>query len=190
HSSSSPTSSARWAGAPRPLPGSCYPPSHSSPSAQGSSPTAHTSPTSTSSPSASARSPAISLSATTYAGSTTSSLHPLLFRVHCSATMSLCPMSPSVRPVIAEMEMNAGTDQDATTVRATVVQACGMFHDTPATFEHTAVCPGGSSIISPSGAVLAGPNYEGKALLAADLDIGEIVRAKFDKIRGARLTMF
>ncbi|XP_073358534.1 uncharacterized protein [Aegilops tauschii subsp. strangulata] len=83
--------------------------------------------------------------------------------------MSLCPMSPSVRPVIAEMEMNAGTDQDATTVRATVVQACGMFHDTPATFEHTAVCPGGSSIISPSGAVLAGPNYEGKALLAADL---------------------
>uniref|UniRef100_A0A453PSQ1 Uncharacterized protein n=1 Tax=Aegilops tauschii subsp. strangulata TaxID=200361 RepID=A0A453PSQ1_AEGTS len=76
-------------------------------------------------------------------------------RVHCSATMSLCPMSPSVRPVIAEMEMNAGTDQDATTVRATVVQACGMFHDTPATF-----------------------------------DIGEIVRAKFDKIRGARLTMF
>uniref|UniRef100_A0A453PSR0 Uncharacterized protein n=1 Tax=Aegilops tauschii subsp. strangulata TaxID=200361 RepID=A0A453PSR0_AEGTS len=48
--------------------------------------------------------------------------------------MSLCPMSPSVRPVIAEMEMNAGTDQDATTVRATVVQACGMFHDTPATF--------------------------------------------------------
>uniref|UniRef100_A0A453PSP7 CN hydrolase domain-containing protein n=1 Tax=Aegilops tauschii subsp. strangulata TaxID=200361 RepID=A0A453PSP7_AEGTS len=60
----------------------------------------------------------------------------------------------------------------------------------PAPREHTAVCPGGSSIISPSGAVLAGPNYEGKALLAADLDIGEIVRAKFDKIRGARLTMF
>ncbi|GJN21660.1 hypothetical protein PR202_gb09160 [Eleusine coracana subsp. coracana] len=28
--------------------------------------------------------------------------------------------------------------------------------------------------------VLAGPNYEGEALLTADLDLGEIVRAKFD----------
>ncbi|KAM3242421.1 hypothetical protein ACQJBY_054839 [Aegilops geniculata] len=44
----------------------------------------------------------------------------------------------------------------------------------------TAVCPGGSAIISPSGTVLAGPNYEGEALLTADLDLGEIVRAKFD----------
>ncbi|KAL5213401.1 hypothetical protein ABZP36_024248 [Zizania latifolia] len=42
------------------------------------------------------------------------------------------------------------------------------------------VCPGGSSIVSPSGTVLAGPNYEGEALLTADLDLGEIVRAKFD----------
>jgi nitrilase len=33
----------------------------------------------------------------------------------------------------------------------------------------TAVCVGGSSIISPSGTVLAGPNYEGEALLTADL---------------------
>lgn len=31
------------------------------------------------------------------------------------------------------------------------------------------VCPGGSVIISPSGAVLAGPNYEGEALISADL---------------------
>jgi hypothetical protein len=31
------------------------------------------------------------------------------------------------------------------------------------------VCCGGSVIISPSGAVLAGPNYEGEALLTADL---------------------
>uniref|UniRef100_A0A8R7QWL3 CN hydrolase domain-containing protein n=1 Tax=Triticum urartu TaxID=4572 RepID=A0A8R7QWL3_TRIUA len=46
--------------------------------------------------------------------------------------------------------------------------------------ERTAVRPGGSSIISPSMAVLAGPNYEGEALLTADQDIGEIVRAKFD----------
>jgi beta-cyano-L-alanine hydratase/nitrilase len=42
------------------------------------------------------------------------------------------------------------------------------------------VCSGGSVIISPSGTVLAGPNYEGEALLTADLDLGEIVRAKFD----------
>ncbi|XP_020247275.1 bifunctional nitrilase/nitrile hydratase NIT4-like isoform X2 [Asparagus officinalis] len=44
----------------------------------------------------------------------------------------------------------------------------------------TVVCAGGSVIISPSGTVLAGPNYEGEALISADLDLGEIVRAKFD----------
>lgn len=31
------------------------------------------------------------------------------------------------------------------------------------------VCPGGSVIISPSGVVLAGPNYEGEALISAEL---------------------
>ncbi|KAJ0975116.1 hypothetical protein J5N97_017081 [Dioscorea zingiberensis] len=41
------------------------------------------------------------------------------------------------------------------------------------------VCKGGSVIISPSGAILAGPNYEGEALISADLDLGEIARAKF-----------
>ncbi|KAF8403344.1 hypothetical protein HHK36_011446 [Tetracentron sinense] len=41
------------------------------------------------------------------------------------------------------------------------------------------VCAGGSVIISPSGTVLAGPNYEGEALISADLDLGEIVGAKF-----------
>jgi len=44
----------------------------------------------------------------------------------------------------------------------------------------TIVCPGGSVIISPTGEVLAGPNYDGEALITADLDLGEIVRAKFD----------
>ncbi|RLM80074.1 nitrilase [Panicum miliaceum] len=44
----------------------------------------------------------------------------------------------------------------------------------------TVVCPGGSVIISPSGEVLAGPNYDGEALITADLDMGEIIRAKFD----------
>ena len=33
------------------------------------------------------------------------------------------------------------------------------------------VCAGGSAIISPSGTVLAGPNYEGEALISADLGI-------------------
>ncbi|KAJ3680277.1 hypothetical protein LUZ60_016555 [Juncus effusus] len=42
------------------------------------------------------------------------------------------------------------------------------------------VCRGGSVIISPAGEVLAGPNYEGEGLISADLDLGEIVRAKFD----------
>ncbi|KAF9593442.1 hypothetical protein IFM89_022934 [Coptis chinensis] len=31
------------------------------------------------------------------------------------------------------------------------------------------VCAGGGVIISPSGAILAGPNYEGEALISADL---------------------
>ncbi|GMG98427.1 hypothetical protein Nepgr_000267 [Nepenthes gracilis] len=42
------------------------------------------------------------------------------------------------------------------------------------------VCAGGSVIISPFGTVLAGPNYDGEALISADLDLGEIARAKFD----------
>ncbi|XWS52812.1 hypothetical protein CRYUN_Cryun11dG0104200 [Craigia yunnanensis] len=42
------------------------------------------------------------------------------------------------------------------------------------------VCAGGSVIISPSGAILAGPYYDGEALISADLDLGEIARAKFD----------
>jgi predicted amidohydrolase len=33
----------------------------------------------------------------------------------------------------------------------------------------TVVCPGGSVIISPTGEVLAGPNYDGEALITADL---------------------
>ncbi|CAN6557293.1 unnamed protein product [Malus baccata var. baccata] len=37
------------------------------------------------------------------------------------------------------------------------------------------VCAGGSVIISPSGTILAGPNYDGEALISADL-----ARAKFD----------
>jgi len=39
---------------------------------------------------------------------------------------------------------------------------------------------GGSVIYSPMGEVLAGPNFEGPVILYADLDRGEIARAKFD----------
>ncbi|CAA7041423.1 unnamed protein product [Microthlaspi erraticum] len=37
---------------------------------------------------------------------------------------------------------------------------------------------GGSVIISPMGEVLAGPNYESECLITADLDLGDIARAK------------
>ena len=39
---------------------------------------------------------------------------------------------------------------------------------------------GGSAIVSPLGAVLAGPNFEGETILTATLDLGEIARGKFD----------
>lgn len=39
---------------------------------------------------------------------------------------------------------------------------------------------GGSAIISPLGKVLAGPHFEGEAILTADLDLNEIGRGKFD----------
>ena len=39
---------------------------------------------------------------------------------------------------------------------------------------------GGSAIINPLGAVLAGPNFEGETILTATLDLGEIARGKFD----------
>ncbi|KAJ4969944.1 hypothetical protein NE237_003043 [Protea cynaroides] len=48
------------------------------------------------------------------------------------------------------------------------------------------VCAGGSVIISPSGVVLAGPNYQGESLISADLDLGEIARAKLDFNCGGR----
>lgn len=42
------------------------------------------------------------------------------------------------------------------------------------------VCSGGSVIISPFGEVLAGPVYDREELLLADLDLGEVVRGKYD----------
>ncbi|MFC1996731.1 carbon-nitrogen hydrolase family protein [Chloroflexota bacterium] len=42
------------------------------------------------------------------------------------------------------------------------------------------MCRGGSAIISPLGEVIAGPLYEREGILFADLDFGEIIRAKLD----------
>ncbi|XP_038701698.1 bifunctional nitrilase/nitrile hydratase NIT4A-like [Tripterygium wilfordii] len=42
------------------------------------------------------------------------------------------------------------------------------------------ICAGGSIIVSPSGTVLAGPNYQGESLITADLDLGEIDQARLE----------
>lgn len=42
------------------------------------------------------------------------------------------------------------------------------------------MCRGGSVIIGPLGDILAGPLYDAEGILTADLDLGEIVRARLD----------
>jgi len=42
------------------------------------------------------------------------------------------------------------------------------------------ICRGGSCIISPLGEILAGPNFEAESILIAELDMGDIIRGKFD----------
>jgi nitrilase len=44
----------------------------------------------------------------------------------------------------------------------------------------TILMSGGSCILGPLGQILAGPNSEGPCILAADLDLGEIPRSKYD----------
>jgi len=44
----------------------------------------------------------------------------------------------------------------------------------------TVMSRGGSLIVSPLGEVLAGPEYDGEAVLSADLDLDEIARGKYD----------
>lgn len=44
----------------------------------------------------------------------------------------------------------------------------------------TVLMRGGSCIIGPMGQVLAGPNFDGEAILAADIDLDEIARGKYD----------
>jgi nitrilase len=42
------------------------------------------------------------------------------------------------------------------------------------------MCRGGSAVISPLGEVLAGPLYDAEGILYADLDMGEVIRSRFD----------
>jgi nitrilase len=42
------------------------------------------------------------------------------------------------------------------------------------------ICRGGSAIVSPFGEVLAGPLYDQEGILVAELDLGEVVRGKYD----------
>jgi nitrilase len=42
------------------------------------------------------------------------------------------------------------------------------------------MCRGGSAIVSPLGEVLAGPLYDEEGFLYADLDMGEVIRGKYD----------
>jgi len=52
---------------------------------------------------------------------------------------------------------------------------CALGHD-PATI----LMRGGSAIIDPLGAVLAGPDFDGETVLYAEIDPGAIIRGKFD----------
>lgn len=42
------------------------------------------------------------------------------------------------------------------------------------------ICRGGSCIIDPFGNFLAGPNTDGEAILIAEIDLGQIIRGKYD----------
>ncbi len=70
------------------------------------------------------------------------------------------------------------------------VLSCNQFNrrrDFPADYRtpfgddpDTIITRGGSCIVDPFGTLLAGPNYEGEAILVADLDRAQIVRGKYD----------
>src|SRR4029077_2160170 len=44
----------------------------------------------------------------------------------------------------------------------------------------TVISRGGSCIVDPFGNLLAGPNYDGEAILVAEIDRAQIVRGKYD----------
>lgn len=73
--------------------------------------------------------------------------------------------------------------------RCFVLSACQYLRraDCPADFQPvqgndpgTVLIGGGSTIVSPQGEVMAGPLLEQEGLLAAEIDLGEIAKGKFD----------
>jgi nitrilase len=50
------------------------------------------------------------------------------------------------------------------------------FGDDPA----TVLSRGGSAIVGPLGQILAGPDFDGETILTAEIDLGEIARARLD----------
>lgn len=44
----------------------------------------------------------------------------------------------------------------------------------------TVLCRGGSCTVDSLGQIIAGPDFEGEAILCTELDMGEIARGKFD----------
>ena len=45
---------------------------------------------------------------------------------------------------------------------------------------NTVMMRGGSCIVGPLGKILAGPNFEGECILTAEIDLGDVVRGKYD----------
>ena len=45
---------------------------------------------------------------------------------------------------------------------------------------NTVMMRGGSCIVGPLGKILAGPHFDGECILTADIDLGEVVRGKYD----------
>jgi len=73
--------------------------------------------------------------------------------------------------------------------RCFVLSACQFLRrgDCPGDYDavqgndpNTILMRGGSCIVSPLGQLLAGPEFQGPTILTADIDLGEIVRGKFD----------
>jgi nitrilase len=67
--------------------------------------------------------------------------------------------------------------------RCFVLSACQYVAADATATQATGTAPlirGGSCIVSPLGELLAGPVYGAEQLLTAEIDLGEIVRGKFD----------
>jgi nitrilase len=54
------------------------------------------------------------------------------------------------------------------------------YHATFGSDPDTVICRGGSCIVDPFGDFLAGPNTEDEVILTAEIDLGQIVRGKYD----------